>query len=236
MIKKVILIAATGFVAFAGAFAYGWLTSPSPTEQPAQAEPDGRAEQPLAQPEAGGAGVGGQGSALAKKRVTEQQLESLVQSIREKMRNYDNKLEGLAVQEERLRVAQNVLKEDIANLNNLRIELASTVAALKSERDRLLKSRLEIEAAEKVNLISIAATYDKMDPTSASKIVTNMCGVEPGQDAEVGGQPGGFDDAAKILYYMSDRTEAKLLAELAGSEPSLAAALCNRLKQIVERE
>jgi hypothetical protein len=33
---------------------------------------------------------------------------------------------------------------------------------------------------------------------------------------------------------MSERTKAKLLAELATSEPALASALCKRLKQIVE--
>jgi flagellar motility protein MotE (MotC chaperone) len=240
MIKKVVLIAAAGLVAFAGAFACAWLTSPSAAEQPDQTEPpavaDSRIQQPLVRPKAGMMGVSDQGSAPTKESMTEQQLESLVQSIREKMRDYDDKLKGLQVREKRLHVAQNVLKEDIENLNNLRTELASTVASLKSERDKLLKSRLEIEVSEKVNLVSIAATYDKMDATSASKIMSNMCGEGSEQNTEVDESHRSLDDAAKILYYMTDRTKAKVLAELASSEPSLAAALCNRLKQIVEGE
>ena len=49
-----------------------------------------------------------------------------------------------------------------------------------------------------------------------------------------GGEGTSYDDAVKILHYMTERTKAKLLAELATSEPVLAADLCQRLKQIVE--
>ena len=80
--------------------------------------------------------------------------------------------------------------------------------------------------------MSIAATYDKMDPTSASKILTNMC-ASRAQDDGFGGSS--FDDTVKILHYMTERTKAKLLAELVTSEPKLAAVLCQRLKQIVEK-
>jgi flagellar motility protein MotE (MotC chaperone) len=134
-------------------------------------------------------------------------------------------------------MTQDVLKEDIESLNSLRIELASAIANLKSERDKLLKSRLEIDQAEKTNLVSIAATYDKMDVSGASKILANMCGtgsLSETQSVEAGHAGSSFDDAVKILHYMTERTKAKLLAELATSEPALAAALCQRLKQIVE--
>ena len=134
-------------------------------------------------------------------------------------------------------MTQDVLKEDIESLNSLRIELASTIANLKSERDKLLKSRLKIDQTEKINLVSIAASYDKMDVTGASKILTNLCGMQNTgemQSVEAGNASSSFDDAVKILHYMTDRTKAKLLAELATAEPSLAAALCQRLKQIVE--
>lgn len=134
-------------------------------------------------------------------------------------------------------MTQDVLKEDIENLNTLRIELTSIIANLKSERDELHKSRLEIGQTEKTNLVSIAATYDKMDVTGASKIFTNMCAAQDTsemQAIEAGNVSSSFDDAVKILHYMTERTKAKLLAELATSEPALAAALCQRLKQIVE--
>jgi len=54
------------------------------------------------------------------------------------------------------------------------------------------------------------------------------------QGAEAGRLIGSFDDAVKILHYMTERTKAKLLAEMASSEPALAAVLSQRLKQIVE--
>jgi flagellar motility protein MotE (MotC chaperone) len=47
---------------------------------------------------------------------------------------------------------------------------------------------------------------------------------------------GAIDDAVKILFYMTERTKAKLLAEMVTSEPKLAAILCQRLKRIVEQE
>jgi len=43
-----------------------------------------------------------------------------------------------------------------------------------------------------------------------------------------------MEDAVKILYYMGERTKAKLLSEMVNSEPKLAAVLCEKLKRIVE--
>jgi len=166
MIKKVIIITAAGLVSFAGAFVFAWLThsppaKPSdPSEEPVVTESP--SEQELSQSESDVAGAVANASTPTKKTMTVQQLKDLIQNVRGKMREYENKVQGLAVQEKRLQVAQEVLKEDIENLNNLRIELASTTAKLRNERDRLLRSRLEIDTSEKVNLVSIAATYDKM--------------------------------------------------------------------------
>lgn len=241
MIKKILIMTAVGLISFAGAFVVAWLTSPIPV-----ADPNASQVPALAGNESETGPMNIQTSTLGlldktsdsmKKAMTEQQLKNLVQEVREKMREYDNRLQAIAVQEQRLQVAQNVLKEDIENLNNLRIELASTVASLKSERDKLLKSRLEITQTEKANLVTIAATYDKMDSSSASKILTSMCkaaSTTEKEESEAGKSISSFDDAVKILHYMTERTKAKLLAELATSEPALAAVLSQRLKQIVE--
>ena len=172
-----------------------------------------------------------------KKALTEQQLKSLVQDVRQKMREYEDRLQAIDMRERRLQVAQNVLKEDIENLDDLRVEVASAVTGLKTERDKLLKSRLEIDQKERANLVTIAASYDKMDVSGAGKILTSLCKPEDPAQADSldgGGKSGGYDDAVKILHYMTERTKAKLLAELATSEPALAASLCQRLKQIVE--
>ena len=165
--------------------------------------------------------------------MTEKQLKSLIFEVRSKMNEYNDKLQYIKVQEQRLQVAQDTLRKDIENLNNMRVELASVAANIKNEQDKLLKSRLNIAQTEKANLMLIAATYDKMDAASASKIVISMCTSQT-QPEKIDKQGIGFDEAVKILYYMTDRTKAKLLGELTSTEPKLAAFLTQRLKQIVE--
>ena len=239
--KFIIIAAAAGLVSFAGAFVFAWLTPPSRVSLPDESElpalADDTSEPVPPQTRTGAVGTVAADSGPMTKAMTEQQLKILVLDVREKMQEYNNRLQALGVREKRLQLTQDVLKKDIENLNTLRIELASTIANLKSERDKLLKSRLEIDQAEKANMVSIAATYDKMDVTGASKIFTNMCAAQDTSEVqaiESGNVSSSFDDAAKILHYMTERTKAKLLAELATSQPALAAALCQRLKQIVE--
>ena len=239
--KFIIITAAAGLVSFAGAFVFAWLTPSSQVSLPDDLEQSALAGdesgQGLPQTRTGMVGTVAAASGPMTKAMTEQQLKNLVLDVREKMQEYNNRLLALGVRERRLQLTQDVIKKDIENLNTLRIELASTIANLKSERDKLLKSRLEIDQAEQTNLVSIAATYDKMDVSGASKILTNMCGTQDTsgmQAIETGHASSSFDDAVKILHYMAERTKAKLLAELANSEPALAAALCQRLKQIVE--
>jgi len=242
MSKKLIIItAAAGLVSFAGAFVFTWLTnSPQaslPDEMEQSALAGDKSDLGLPQLQIGAIGNVAAASGPMTKAMTEQQLRNLVHDVQGKMQEYSNRLQALADRERRLQVTQDVLKEDFESLNSLRIELASTIANLKSERDKLLKSRLKIDQTEKINLVSIAASYDKMDVTGASKILTNLCGMQNTgemQSVEAGNTSSSFDDAVKILHYMTDRTKAKLLAELATAEPSLAAALCQRLKQIVE--
>ncbi len=239
MSKKLIIItAAAGLVSFAGAFIFGWLTKPSPASRPDElSQPtvvSEEAELELPQLEADTMDTVVAASKTAKETMAEKQLKILVYEVREKKREYDNKLQSLEVREQRLQVVQDVSKKDIEDLSNLRIELASIIASLKKERDNLFKGRLEIADAEKANLVTIAAAYDKMEVTSAGKIVTTMC-ADQMQGGRVDSGGSGLDEAVKILHYMTDRTKAKLLAELATSEPQLAAALSRRLKQIIER-
>ncbi len=239
--KFIIITAAAGLVSFAGAFVFAWLIGPSQVSLPDDLKQSAlvgdKSETGLSQTRTNAAGTVAAASGPMTKAMAEQQLKNLVLDIREKMQEYNNRLLAIGVRERRLQLTQDVLKKDIENLNTLQIELASTIANLKSERDKLLKSRLEIAQAEKTNMVSIAAFYDKMDVTGASKIMTNMCAAQDASESqatEAGNVSSSFDDAVKILHYMAERTKAKLLAELATSEPALAAALCQRLKQIVE--
>ncbi len=233
--KRIIITAAVGLVSFGGAFVFAWLTKPAPESQSSRLNESMLAghgtELELPQPTAGTMGAVGLGDEKTRKAMTEKQLKSLIHEVREKIRDYDDQLQGLQVREQRLQVAQEMLKKDIDELNNLRVELASAVSSLKEQQERLRKSRAEVARAEKSNLISMAAAYDKMDSASAGKILTNMSRT---QDGRFGGN--NLDDAVKILHYMSERTKAKLLAELVGSEPKLTAVFCQRLKQIVEEK
>lgn len=238
MSKKLIIITASaGLVSFAGAFVLGWFTAPSPSGHPGEPiQPEivsAGAVPEMPRPVAGMTGVVGAASGNERKAMTEKQLRNLVFEVREKVNEYDDKLQNLVLREQRLQRTQDTLKEDIQNLNNLRIELATIVADIKSERDKLLKTRLEVAQTEKDNLVLIAATYDKMDASSASKILVSMCTSQT-QPGKIDSQSRGFDEAVKILYYMTERTTAKLLAELTTAEPGLAAFLTQRLKQIVE--
>jgi flagellar motility protein MotE (MotC chaperone) len=236
--KQIIMIAAAGLISFVGAFVLALLTKPitaSQADEFNQPTPlSQETETQLIPPESDvteAVDVSGGGF---KNAMPEKQLKGLVYEVREKIREYNGKLDGLKVREQRLQIAQDTLKKDIEELSNLRIELATMVASLQERWDRLLKTRVKIAQAEKVNLVSIAATYDKMDAASASKILTNICASSRERAGGFDSRDSGLDDAVKILYYMSERTKAKLLAELVTSEPKLAAALCQRLKEIIE--
>jgi hypothetical protein len=238
MTKKRIIITAAGLVSFTTAFALAWLTKTAPENESDQSYQQTLAsddnELNLFQPQINVMSGADSSDTKIKKTIKERQLKGLIYEVREKMREYDNKLQSLEVREQRLQTAHDIIKKDIEELNNLRVELVSIVAGLKTEREKLLKSRVQIAEAEKSNLISMAATYDKMDPVSAGKILTNMCATARMKNGEFGERGTSLDDAVRILHYMTERTKAKLLAELVTSEPKLSAILCQRLKQIAE--
>ncbi len=234
--KLIVIIAGSGLISFAAAFVIAWLTQQAPSSPPGQsAQAKQQTELNLPTSEADETSTQTRDFSTTGRAMTEKQLKDLVYDVRLKMQEYDNKLQSLKLREQRLQTAQQTLREDIESLNNLRIELASAVAILKNERDKLEKSRTEVAQNEKRNLVSIAATYDKMDATSAGKILSSMCSgqLQKGIHTDVDNN---IEDAVKILYYMTERTKAKLLAELVNSEPSLAALLSQKLKTVVERQ
>jgi predicted RNase H-like nuclease (RuvC/YqgF family) len=232
--KRLVLItAAAGALSFVGAFATGWFSkpaavmgSPSTTQTSAdgQGQPVGGASPQILTPSMTSADNNGNTLAL-----TEEQLKELIYEVREKIQEYNTKLESLEKEKERFRIAQQTLKKDIETLNNLRVDLDSTVANLKSERDTLLKARIEIDQVERDNLLAIAAAYDKMDAARAGEILTSMA---KGQSQNGGSHATNIDDAVKILYFMQERSKAKVLAELVTTEPALAALLCQKLKLV----
>ncbi len=234
MSKKHIIIAiAGGVLSFVAVFSVVFLIGRSKQPIPPTAASAANATQSTSSTEPAPTSVQLADESETIKGLSQKQLKSLIYEVREKIRDYEGKMKELELRKERLAVTQETLKKDIDEMNRLRVELSALVANLKEQRSQLLKTRAEITQSEKTNLTGIAATYDKMDPVSASKILISMCA----KQMETGRTQGGMiDDAVKILFYMNERTEAKLLAEMVTTEPKLAAVLCQRLKEIVEKK
>ncbi|HOK94933.1 MAG TPA: hypothetical protein PK052_02170 [Anaerohalosphaeraceae bacterium] len=227
-LKLAAFTAGIGLVGFGSMFAVGWITKPAAHLPAAGAQTAGTGEQEKTSTMSSEAAVGIIQEALAgdpsRIKMTDQQLQTLTYEIREKIREYNSKLRNLETQEKRLQAAQESLKKDIEEMEQLRVELAAAAAALKEQQDRLMQSRLVIEQNEKENLTSIAAAYDKMDAESAARILMAMV-KNPSAAA-------GADDAVKILYYMAERTKAKTLAAIAEAEPAVSVYICQRLKRL----
>jgi len=222
---QIIILVGAGVVSFAGTFVVTLLAKRSEPALPvAVADEQTDADAILAGP--GGIRStetlpSGRADVITK-GMTEKQLQNLIYGIREKMKEYKSREKNLELQEERLRTARASLQEDIDRLDNLRVQLTTTVATLKQQETSLQNKMVEIGAVEKSNVQSIAGRYDKMDISQASKIMVNM--VSHNQ----------LDDAAKIIYYMSERTSGKLLGEIGNANPDVAVILCNQLKRMRE--
>jgi hypothetical protein len=221
--KLLIIIAAAGLISFGGTFFLGMKTKKTPPSVAEANKPpaaDANAEHlSLAGPSMR---IPGQSAVSTEQEdLAAKQLKDLVFEVREKMTDYDNKMKELELREKNLQAAKDTLKRDVNELEDLRVELTSTLSNIKSEQEKLAKTMVQITVTEETNLKSIAATYDKMDATQAGKILSSMA--QSGKSS---------DDAIKILYYMSERTKAKVLATIAETEPAISATFCQRLKKI----
>jgi flagellar motility protein MotE (MotC chaperone) len=224
--KHVIIIAAAAIFCFAATFGFSWLMQkPAPQSAEAKSQTNESFEEPQLQQQ-----LQQPADSAAKRELAEKQLKSLFYDVKEKIREYDGRMQDLDNKEKRLVMAQDSLKKDIEKLDNLRTEVASMITSLKQQQEKINNSLVKIDQAEKSNLVTIAATYDKMDPASAGQILTNLTKI-PAADSQTGS---GLDEAVKILFYMNERARAKVLAELVGTEPALAAVFCDKLKRINE--
>jgi len=226
--KKMILITvAAVLLSFTGTFVVGWLTGgPGPAAAIASVDANTPDEgiitpnEPLTQDLlAATGGVDGNG-------LLEKKLKSLIFEVRERIQDLEARKQELDLREQQIQSAQETLDADAVELAKLRVEVAATIATLRGEREKLALSRVAVSKQEIANLMTIAATYDKMDPAGAAAIFSSM----------TKNQTGSPTDAVKILYYMTERTKGKVLSELAGMEPQLAAYFSQRLKQVSETQ
>ncbi len=234
--KQILILAGTGLVSFAGFFAFGWLSGPDTTATGnLQNKGIAQVQQQETVPKPPWLGPENpeaidQVAESEKMAMTRSQLKGLMHDIHEKTLEYNTKIQTLELRKQRLELVQNDLKADIEKLDKLREELSSLTAGLRAEQDKLLKTRIKINNNEKTNLMAIAATYDKMKSASAVKILSSICSSGTSQSHKAKN----MDDVVKILYFMTEKPKAKLLAEMVNSNAKLTAILCQRLKRITE--
>jgi hypothetical protein len=223
---QIIILAGAGLLSFAGAFAVTWFVKKSKPAIPVQMSQEEQSYDLFKAK--GGSDFTGRtfsaGSNALTKGMTEKQLQGLIYDIRERMKEYQSRDKELDLQEERLNTARALLQEDIERLNELGVRLTTAVAGLKQQESSLRNSMVEIGAAQKSNIQLIAGRYDKMDISQASKIMISMASSNQ------------LNDAAQIMYYMSERTSGKLLGEIGNSQPEVAVILCNQLKRMRESQ
>ena len=227
MKKHIIILALVGVVSFAATFGVTWMLKrrsvdiPPAPQAAGAAQPAGRTASAPSTPRVptltGGAGA-------RAPSMGETELAGLIDDVRATIRDYESRQDELTEQNQRLALARKTLQEDIERLTSLNAQLAATLNDLRRQEQQLRNTRLEVSQEEKANLERLAAAYDKMDAAQASKIMVNM--MTSNQMA----------DAVKIIYYMSERTAAKLLGEIAGTQPNLAGTLSLELKKVKENE
>lgn len=218
---QLLILIATGLVCFASAFGISWhlkkkraaLAQPpaaEATESPAAAAQKPGPSYLLAAPDDDSPGL------------SERQLQNLMEELRARMQDYRAKEKQLAQEEQRIQMAHQTVQEEIDRLNQLRAKLAVLTQDIEQKQQQLQNSIIRIDAIEQANFQRLAATYDKMDTTQAARILAAMA---------AGPQ---VSDAVKILYYMSERTTAKILGEIGAAQPELASAINLKLKRVEE--
>jgi flagellar motility protein MotE (MotC chaperone) len=159
-------------------------------------------------------------SAAEKLALTgsQSQLEDLIKEVRLKVQDCKRRELQLNEREKRVAMSEELLKKETQQLENLRIGLVAPLTNLKQEMAKLDKSRIKVTQDEIDNIKHTAIIYEKMDPASGAKIIESMCNGPL------------VEDAARILYFMSERSAAKLLGEL--TDKAMASNLCDRMKRI----
>ena len=208
---RLIIIGGIVLISFVASLLLGWLMTPAPIA------PQVVQQAPPPEPLAVSAGLAG---SEAKLTPREKQLEELIRELQATISEYQLKHRKLESEQLRLQMAQQHLEKQVRDLENLRIEILAPLAALKDEQIKLDQTRLRIKQEERANLRRAAAIYEKMDAQAGSRILAEMA---------TGSQ---IDDAVRILYYMSEKSAARIFAEIPDDE--LASRLTLRLKQIRE--
>lgn len=225
---QIIMLIVAGGVSFAAVFGTSWYLKKKKAQelaQLAQQQPDPAASVKRVPSAANPEGVVFAVDAeIAQMGMSERQLQNLIFDIREKIKNFHTRQKQLEEEAERIEISRQTLQTDIDRLNSLRNKLDVAMNEMKQKEQELQDSIVEIDQLEKTNFQRLAGTYEKMEVAQAGKIMVTMA---------AGSQ---LQDSVKIIYYMTDRSAAKLLGEIAMAKPELAMIISSQLKRIKESE
>jgi flagellar motility protein MotE (MotC chaperone) len=206
-VKKIIILAGVAILGFAGSFMITLLLSGSGDQGANKEEEIVSAE----------AGV----PLTDQLRPNEKMIDELTKELRHQISELKREKQQFEEEQKRHRIASEELQKQIKELERLRVQLVNPITQLKEAQAEAMRSRVVIAQQEEDNLKRIATIYEKMDAVKGSEKLTTMC--ENGQE----------NDVVKILHYMSDRTAAKLIAEI---DKDIAARLCEKMKKITKQE
>lgn len=236
MKKKLVLfviVPVAGLISFGGAFAIALLTGAPPAPDPNEIQ--AQQARSLQQRDLGLGPKDAQLSAFEQERqkqraMSENKLRELIEDVEAQIAKYNQRLTGLDERERQLAQVQVKLKEDIANLDKMQVDVAAAVANLKVQRDELMKTRIAIDVEEQANMKLQADMLGSLEEKNASTMLANMCGSKqtgPDADREVR-----INNAAKILYLINAKKRGPILDALIKADDKLAALLYLKIKQI----
>jgi flagellar motility protein MotE (MotC chaperone) len=212
---RLLMIAGMGLLSFAGFFALSVLTQPTEVTPEQLKTKQGQAVQGM-QRALASAAIGKLETLSPKERV----LDQLIKEMRTEITAYEQRKRELTLLEKRTQLAQEALRRQVQELENLRIEVASALTPLKEERAKLQRERIRIHREEAANLKRVALVYEKMIPQAAAATIERMMTNQQERDA------------VRILHYMQERSAAKVLGEI--TDPAVSARLSEMMKRIRE--
>ena len=238
MSKKMmfIMIPVVGLTTFIGTLVGVLTSTPEPVPvADSNLSPEALEEQQL---ELGLAEGGAVAVKSRERMMNEDQLRDLIRDVRDRVKEYETRLRGLDLREARIETTQTALQEDVDKLNELRVEVASAVAELKSQRDALEKTRIKIDRAEVESLKATADTLGLMPADSAGRLLVTISQSIPEESLEDAPdhvmEDVGEGYAVKLLHYMEKKKRGKLLSAMIDLDPALAGSLMRKLKNVIE--
>ncbi len=206
---RLIIIGVMGLASFVACFVLSLVTGgPPPTPQKQEGVMD-----------AGGVAEAAIGK-LQNLSPKERELDGLIKEMRREIKAYESKKRDLRMMERRISLAQESLSQQAKNLEDLRIEVATSLTPLKEARAKLERERIRITREEAKNLQQIAGVYEKMQADACAKTIAEMVKSKR-ENVAVG-----------ILRAMDDRSTAKVLSEM--SDKKMAADLSEMMKRVRE--